>query len=343
MSQIRPTLTIGIPSYGRPQDLNFLLQSIASSTTYPDEIVILEDASPDAERVSQIAEIWRDKFESLSIKIFFQINPINLGYDKNLKELLRLSSSDFVTFIGNDDIFTVNGIEILKKFISKNPKINAFSRTFTRFNQLNGVLHEIGVSRFAKEDTVFTPANALPAIYFRISAYFGGLTYARKWALSHEVNFFDGTLYYQVYLSGMAFYDGGIGYVGKPVVGGRTDGVPLFGSAESEKSVHSPGGYSPKARASMWSNILRISQFIDMTFNSNSEVSVHKEIMVRMSFHVFEGYATKSTGDLFALVGELWKIKMFQHPVPIILFVIVFVLRGKSTYVFKLIRWIYQR
>lgn len=343
MNEIRPTLGIGIPSYGRPEDLKFLLQSIASSTVYPDEIIILEDASPDAEKVSQVVKLWKDKFEGWGIKIYFQINHINLGYDKNLKELLRHSSSDFLTFIGNDDIFMPNGIKSLRKVITSNPKLNAFSRTFTRFNQLNGIFHEIGISRFAKEDTVFCPSDSMPAVYFRVSAYFGGLTYARKWALHHEIDVFDGTLYYQVYLSGIAFYEGGIGYVSDPVVGGRTDGVPLFGSAESEKEIHSPGGYSPKARAEMWRNVLLISQHIDRQFNAKSVESVQKEIMVRMSFHVFEGYAAKSIGDLYALVNELRKMGVFQHPVPITLFMIVLFLRDKSKYIFKLIRWIYQR
>jgi hypothetical protein len=173
--------------------------------------------------------------------------------------------------------------------------------------------------------------------------FFGGLVFDRDWALRKETDLFDGTLYYQLYLFGSAYNESGVGYIYQPTVGARTTGIPLFGAAASEASVHRPGGYSEKARAKMWADILKISEYIDSVYCQFSRKNIHHELKTRFSFHVFEMYIDKSSKDLFTLAIELNKLGLMMHPIPILLFLTVLSLRSYSYFVFNGIRKFVQR
>lgn len=337
------SITIGIPSYGRPNDLKYLLKSIYELAHYPDEILVVDDNSPNGAEIVDVVNVWQDLFHKKNINFVFHSNESNLGYDKNLKKIINLSSSEYVVFIGNDDIFLPNGIKYLRNFLVRNPNLLACSRSFVRFSESLGKIKILGISKFSVESKIFRPKYDIPSIYFRSTAFFGGLTFKKSWAQSKAIGDFDGTLYYQVYLAACAFYEGGIGYVSEPMVGARVGGVPLFGSAKVESHVHRPGEYTPTARATMWKNILSISKFIDNEYLVNSYPSIKSELKVRMSFHVFEGYANRSITDLIRLIKELHRLKLMSHPVPIALALVVLLSRSKSRFLFQIARMIYQK
>jgi glycosyltransferase involved in cell wall biosynthesis len=337
----QPTLTIAIPSYSRPADLNYLLETIYEGDQWPDEIVVADDNSPDQQLVTEVVNRWRDRFLRKNVKFVYLENDTNVGYDRNLKLLLGVSSSEFVVFIGNDDAFTRAGIVEIRRALERRPGIVAFSRAFVKFS---GTLDDFrGISRFATTDCVFSPGGSNPKLYLRLCAYFGGLVVDRQWAIAKETEKYDGTLYYQLYLFGCAYYETGIGYIAEPVVGARVDGVPLFGSSPTESGAHKPGGYAAEARANMWRSILRIATDLDAMYGSRSAEEIHYELQTRFSFHVFEGYADRSIGELFALVRELNGLALMKHPVPVALFLLVLVLRRHSAVAFRLVRRIYQR
>jgi abequosyltransferase len=341
MTTRMPTLSIAIPSYSRPACLNYLLQTIWSSVKKPDEIVICDDKSPDIQDILKVVERWQSSFAQHGTKFRFIQNETNVGFDRNLKRLIRECGSDYLVFIGNDDAFTSDGISEIYNALLAFPKIKLFSRAFLKFSDtLDSVT---GVSRFAQRDRIFERIGTRPRTYLRLSAYFGGLVFCREWALKHESDSFDGSLYYQVYLAGMAFYGEGIGYISTPIVGARTDGTPLFGSAVSEANFHRPGGYSAKARARMWSEVLRIARYIDCRCGVKSESDIHYELASRFSFHVFEAYTSKSLQELIELKRELDGLRLMSHPVPLFLFCYVAIFRRWSSSLFRFARWFYQR
>jgi hypothetical protein len=244
-------------------------------------------------------------------------------------------------FIGNDDAFTAGGVGCIYEIVAANPGLKAFSRSFVKF--ADSLDNASGVSRFATRDCIFSPGNSKPRMYLRLSAYFGGLVFDRPWALDKESDAYDGTLYYQLYLFGCAYFESGVGYIHEPVVGARTDGVPLFGVASTEAAAHRPGGYSAQSRARMWSDILRIARDIDRDHDERSYDDIHYELKTRLSFHVFESYAHKSVQELVALAKELNRLDLMSHPVPIALFLAVLILRRWSAVLFGLSRRVYQR
>lgn len=335
------TLSVAIPSFSRPNDLDYLLGTISLSNVLPDEIVICDDNSPNQNLIDQIIEKWVLKFNEINVPLKYVKNSINLGYDRNLKKLIRECSSDFLVFIGNDDAFTINGFGYIFNSINLRPNIRAFSRSFLKFS--SSIDSPSGVSRFGSCDCVFDNRNSNPRMYLRLCAFFGGLVLNRDWALEKESDMFDGTLYYQLYLFGCAYYESGIGYITQPTVGARTTGIPLFGVAINESSVHRPGSYSEKARAKMWADILKISDHIDSIYLHSSKKEIHHELKTRFSFHVFEMYAKKDIKDLLSLAIELNRLELMRHPVPLLLFLLVFLLRSWSRFVFIAIRKIIQR
>ena len=335
------TLSVAVPSFSRPDDLDYLLQTIHDGTELPEEVVICDDNSPDRDEIQVVVDKWRAKFDRSPCALRHLQNDLNLGYDRNLQKLIRECASDYVVFIGNDDAFTRDGIRCIYESIAASPDLKAFSRSFLKF--AGSLDNASGVSRFAAQDRIFAPANSRPRMYLRLSAYFGGLVFDRIWARGKECSTYDGTLYYQLYLFGCAYFETGVGYIHEPVVGARTDGVPLFGVASTEAGAHQPGGYSARARAKMWSDILSIARDIDRIHGTASYDDIHYELKTRLSFHVFESYAHKSARDLLALARELNRLDLMSHPVPVTLFVAVLLLRRWSTLPFALSRRIYQR
>jgi len=335
------TLSVAVPSYSRPNDLDYLLQTIHAGSRLPDEIVICDDSSPDREEIERVIDRWQQAFAGSTTTLRYLQNDVNLGYDRNLQKLIRECTSEYVVFIGNDDAFTSAGIRRIYDGIAANHGLKALSRSFVKF--ADSLDNSSGVSRFATQDCIFAAGNSKPRMYLRLSAYFGGLVFDRAWALSKERGSYDGTLYYQLYLFGCAYFETGVGYIYEPVVGARTDGVPLFGVASTEAGSHQPGGYSASARAKMWSDILLIARDIDRDHDASSYDDIHYELKTRLSFHVFESYAHKSIRDLLALARELNRLDLMSHPVPIALFLAVLVLRKWSALLFGLSRRIYQR
>lgn len=335
------TLSVAVPSYSRPDDLDYLLQTLHDGAELPEEIVICDDNSPDRDEIQRVVDKWRASFDHSPCGLRYLQNELNLGYDRNLQKLIRECASDYVVFIGNDDAFMRDGIRCIYESIAANPGLRGFSRSFVKFD--GSLDNSSGVSRFATQDRIFAPDNSRPRMYLRLSAYFGGLVFDRIWARGKECSDYDGTLYYQFYLFGCAYFESGVGYIYEPVVGARTDGVPLFGVASTEAGAHQPGGYSARARAKMWSDILCIARAIDRSHGAASYDDIHYELKTRLSFHVFESYAHKSVRELMALARELRRLDLMSHPVPVALFVTVLVLRRWSTLLFALSRRIYQR
>jgi GT2 family glycosyltransferase len=105
-------LSIGIVSYNRPKEL---VRTIKSLLPLPDnvEIIICDDKSP---KYSEIQENLKDLISINGIKFFS--NPINLGYDRNLFQVITLSNSDYVLLLGDDDYLEEGTIYNILKVIS---------------------------------------------------------------------------------------------------------------------------------------------------------------------------------------------------------------------------------
>jgi glycosyltransferase involved in cell wall biosynthesis len=333
-------ISIGIPAYSRCSELIELVESIYVQTVLPAEVTICEDNSPERESLRSIVDEWRDRFAAAGCAINYHENDRNLGYDGNLRKVIACSHCSWVMLIGNDDLLLEQGVERAEQFIQANGTVNVISRSFVRFR--NDVHEPIGVSRASSTDRIFTASNSSSKMIFRTSGFIGGLIVKREWAQSIATSRYDGTLFYQIYLSSVAFCGTGIGYIARPVVAARAGNPPLFGSATCEKDVHVPGSYTPKGRAKMWKSVIRITSEIGAEHGFELASGIRQELAVRSSFLVFEALAGSDRRKLSEMRQELKKLDLFAHPIPRTLFLMDWILGSKARSVYSLVRMVMQ-
>lgn len=113
---IKPILSICIPTYNRASCLKDCLDSIVSQFTDPSlyneiEIVISDNASTD--NTTEIVEEFKSKFQNIK---YFR-NEGNIGYDRNLLNVVERSSGKYCLTIGDDDAFMDNSLSLILKKI----------------------------------------------------------------------------------------------------------------------------------------------------------------------------------------------------------------------------------
>lgn len=335
------SICVVIPAYNRTDELAELLDSILAQVVFPDNVLICEDCSPEREKIIKLYNSYSERFEQKGIGLRLNLNSINLGYDKNVRKCLHEASADWAVIMGNDDVLLPNCIGTVKQFIEKNNDVKFISRTFLRF--VDSIDKPKGISSLFNQDAIISPGTHPSKYIFRSAGFVGGLVINIDFAKKHETDKHDGSLYYQIYLAALAYLDGGIGYISTPIVGGRADNPPMFGQSRDDKEFHVPGSYSAKGRARMWQGVLDIAKELDDSRGVNLTADIKKELRVRQSFHVFEMNAGQPYVVLKELKSELSRLDLFNHPLPIGLYLFNVIFGSKSRLGYSLIRSLLQR
>ena len=112
-------LTIGITSYNRVNELERCLRSI--DTKYDDDIEVLvsEDCSP---LHSEIERMVLNLNAELIYDIRFCSNENNLGYDRNLGEIIKKAQGHFVLLMSCDDMLYPNQLDNIINVLKNNQK-----------------------------------------------------------------------------------------------------------------------------------------------------------------------------------------------------------------------------
>lgn len=332
-------LAIGVPVYSRPDDLRTLLAAVARSEVLPGEVVLCEDMSPERDQLRKIAEEWTGPLGELGCAVRYLENDRNLGYDGNLRKVISSATRPWVCLLGNDDFLLPAGVGIMRDFVARHPEAMVISRAHVRVQGDD----EVGVSRHGPGDAVLNAANASPGMLFRLAGFVGGLMINREWADRLWTDEYDGTLYYQIHLAAHAFAGAGVGYISTPTVGGRADGLPLFGASSSEQGVHVPGSYTPRGRAAMWRGVLRICGDAETKTGVALVDGVRRELTAKQSFHVFEMMTLQGRDKTLELVRELRALGLMGHPMPWLLAGVVLVMGRRGASVFWMARRLLQR
>ncbi len=235
-SDDRILLSICIPSYNRPEQLDTLLSTIDCN---PDsvEVVICEDAAPRREEARNTV----DKFRRVSeYRVVYKENPSNLGYDGNLRRLVELATGCFVMFMGDDDLFIPGALDRFLTFLTEHKNKKYILRSYI-------VVHPGGAIetfRYLKNTTVLPSGEDSVAWLFKRSVSLSGFTISRDDALASATADLDGTLLYQIYLMAqICLYNDSI-YCDFPVaqaVQSFRDDKPYFGASPAERGRYTSG------------------------------------------------------------------------------------------------------
>lgn len=184
-------LSICIPSYNRPESLFNLLSSI-DAPTEDVEIIIAEDAAPRRNEV----ELKVKLFESSSqYRLRYYENPFNLGYDANIRQLVKHASGDYIIFMGDDDLFKQGTLNHYLKFLKKNQEYNYVLRSY-EIEHPGGKIEKF---LYYPTSTEISAGKESASFLFKRSVSISGFTIRRETALKYMTDKFDGTLLYQLY------------------------------------------------------------------------------------------------------------------------------------------------
>jgi hypothetical protein len=119
----RKTISVAMCTYNGEKYLREQLQSIASQTRLPDELVICDDRSTDS-----TVEIIRDFAGSAPFPVRFHINPVNLGgvvkgITRNFEQASRLCTGELIAFCDQDDVWNPRKLARMAQTMEENPQL----------------------------------------------------------------------------------------------------------------------------------------------------------------------------------------------------------------------------
>lgn len=257
MKSNKPLFSVCIPAYNRARHLRPLLDSILKQNFDSFEILICEDVSRERKEIAGIIQEYQNLYPN---KIRYHENPTNLGYDANIRNLVALANGRYCFFMGNDDIMCQGSLSHVSEIIDRHPKIGMVLKSYAWFDETPEKINQ-EVRYFSEEKFMATGAEAI-SICFRRAGVISGYIIDRDLANSAATNEFDGTLYYQMHLTGSVLAEANAVATPKVLVLCRNSEPPEFGNSGSEKGKYTPGAYTPQARLNMIGGALSIARSI---------------------------------------------------------------------------------
>ena len=122
-----PLISVGIPTYNRPEGLERTLQQITNQTYKNLEIIVSNNASED-HRVQEVI----NRYQSVDSRIISFLQKKNIGIGKNFKFVLKNASGEFFMWAADDDEWHPFFIEVCFNAIGK---YGTAMTGFIRFNR----------------------------------------------------------------------------------------------------------------------------------------------------------------------------------------------------------------
>jgi len=251
-------LSLCIPAYNRPRELERLLESIAQQYTPEWEVVICEDQSPKRGEIAAVVRGFSNRYPRICVRYFE--NYSNFGYDRNLRELLDRAEGEYCVFMGDDDVLTAGALAQFARGI-EGQSVGFLLRAWKSVDAQSG--HELEVHRYFPSDRKFAPGQDSIAALFRRAVFISGLVFHRDRARQHHTDRFDGTLLYQLYLVGHLVNSFPAAYISAVVVTRMIGAEHFFGSSGAERVNFSPRNLLPEHSVRFVQGLLRIARAID--------------------------------------------------------------------------------
>jgi glycosyltransferase involved in cell wall biosynthesis len=134
ISKARPKVTVAVITYNQADLLKEALDSILSQVTkYTYEILICDDASTDDTEI--VSHEYENKYSGV---VKYHRLEKNSGITANSNQGIRHASGEYIAFIGGDDLFLPNKIEIQTAFMDQNPDITISYHPVDIFDSSSG-------------------------------------------------------------------------------------------------------------------------------------------------------------------------------------------------------------
>jgi len=255
-------ISICIPSYNRPQELNRLLRSIDTKFYNEVQIVICEDNAP---KRFEIRNIVNEFSSNTKYNVKYIENPVNYGHGKNLRECIFQADGEYVLFMGDDDVFIPDSFDLFYDFVHKNTNIGYFLRSYASIEKNSKPQY----FRYYSSNKYFEPGLYSYIHCFGKSVSMSGFTIKRDYVKDYTIDLFDDSLLFQLYLVAEVCLNYPAAYFNTPFTYVISDGGSFFGTNEKEKYKYEVG-----VRVSDNINFIlgryKITEFIDNKYSINS-------------------------------------------------------------------------
>jgi abequosyltransferase len=326
-----PKISVCIPAYNRSKYLRQVLDSVLTQADHLHEIVICEDLSPERELIRGIVEGYaRDH----GTKIVYHENAVNLGFDGNIRQLVKTATGDYCLFLGNDDVLAPGGLDAVADLLRRNPDTGVVIRGYGWFE--GSPANVVGEVKYFKAEHVFPPGLDAVQFAFRRACVLAGLVLRRDAALPLESKEFDGSLFYQIHLAGHLAYQHGCVFTPTMVALCRADEKPEFGNAESEKQDFTPGEYTIAARLKMMGGIVAIGNSLQR-LHPKAPRRILRDIST-YSFPWLAYHADKPFRVFWRYYVQLGRMGLSTYPIYHLYFFLILVLGADRIH--ALIKWL---
>lgn len=147
-----PLVSICIPTYNRPGELENTLKNIVSQENFDEEIevLVIDDASSINTRES--VKPFYEKFKNIR----YLENRTNLGFEKNILKLFKTFKGQYFFFLSDDDSLLPGALTKIEKLIKTHPDCAVFS---SGYEQVSKSQKKTTRYRIFKESTTIPRKN----------------------------------------------------------------------------------------------------------------------------------------------------------------------------------------
>lgn len=168
------TVTIGLPTYNRPDYLRQAVDSLLAQTFSDFKLIISDNASEDP----SVGELI-DEFIAADDRVSAVRRPVNIGAELNFRGLMKDCQTPFFMWAADDDIWEPNFLEVTLEMLSKNPlaqmaagmidNINAAGVTIRRYEKFSrftaGKSRVSDACRFILDPEILGKANLIYGLF----------------------------------------------------------------------------------------------------------------------------------------------------------------------------------
>lgn len=269
--------SICIPSYNRPVELKRLLLSIDSKQAKKIQILICEDKSPKRKEVSEVVNEFK-KLTQFTVK--YIENKENLGYDRNLKELIKNADGEYILFMGDDDMFIPGGLDKYIEFVNSHSECGYILRSYRNIYKDGSIEY----FRYYNDHKKFKAGVNTYIDLFDKSVFISGFCIKKEYVLPFMIDELDGSLLFQLYLLAEICIRYPSAYCNIPLTQALVgDSIPMFGSSESEKGLYTPGTITIENSVNFLKKYFEVIKYIDKN-NGISSFDVIQKNMSKYSY-----------------------------------------------------------
>lgn len=161
--QLQPLVSVGIPTYNRPDGLRRTLECITSQTYANLEIIVSDNASPGEETESIVRE-----FMAGDTRIIYYRQPENLGSMLNFRFVLEKATGEYFMWAADDDEWENTFVSFCVDNIGVSGSImTAYKIKFRKSGKIdNHTLPQLSGDKGSADDTIKFLKNLTPLMFY---------------------------------------------------------------------------------------------------------------------------------------------------------------------------------